>query len=187
MKYIIGLGNPGKEYAKTRHNMGFLVLDALAKQVGVQIDRRGYHGLWTEACLGGQDFLMLKPTTYMNNSGQSVLALCQDRPVEPHQLMIVYDDLDLETGRIRLRMKGRPGSHRGLQSVLEKLGTQEVPRLKVGIGPVPPGVAGRDFVLGEPTAEEWEDFLLPAIERAVLALICWIEEGIENAMNKYNG
>ncbi|MDD4517824.1 MAG: aminoacyl-tRNA hydrolase [Limnochordia bacterium] len=187
MKYIVGLGNPGKKYAKTRHNMGFLVLDQLANEVGIRIHRRGYSGRWAEGDLNGTKFLMLKPTTYMNNSGESVLSLCKNRRIEPEQLLVVYDDLDLTAGRIRLRAQGRAGSHRGLQSIIEALGTSDFPRLRIGIGPVPEGMVGRDFVLSEPSQGEWADFFIPALDKAVLGLSCWLKEGIETAMNKYNG
>lgn len=185
MKVIVGLGNPGPRYVATRHNVGFGVAEALAARLGIQLDQ--------ELCgaLTGQsgEWLLVKPQTFMNRSGHCARCLADRFGLSGADFLIVYDDIALPLGTLRLRGKGSPGGHRGLESVLESLGTDEVPRLRLGVagsaGP-PPGETLADFVLA-PFALEEKDEVAAMIERAVSACLSWQAEGLEKAMGRFNG
>lgn len=185
MKAIIGLGNPGPEYEKTRHNAGFWVVDRIASRLGTRIRVPKAKALIATAEWAGEQLLLAKPQTYMNQSGEAVQALAAAYGLTPAEILIVYDDLDLEPGVVRLRAKGRPGSHNGMRSIINYLGTQDFPRLRLGIGPVPQGVRGVDYVLGVPGPAEWER-LQAAVEAAASAALTWAAEGAEAAMSRYN-
>jgi PTH1 family peptidyl-tRNA hydrolase len=184
MKLIVGLGNPGSEYAETRHNLGFAVVDRLADRCSASLKKRKFSGRYGEGQVGEHRVVLLKPTTYMNRSGQSVLAACQFYKVARNDLLIVLDDLDLPLGRLRLRGSGSGGGHRGLENILLRLADQEVPRLRIGIGKV-----AKQITVGH-VLSRFDDDELPlaerAIERAVLAVECWVCRGMESAMNEFN-
>jgi peptidyl-tRNA hydrolase, PTH1 family len=196
MRIIVGLGNPGREYAGTRHNVGFEVIDRLAARFGWiaradEFDRlaRGrFDGLAMDGTTGpGQEqrLMLLKPMTYMNRSGGAVRAAMDFYRLEPAQLLVVLDDLALPAGRIRLRSGGSSGGHNGLRDIEQALGTNDYPRLRIGIDPPPQFVPGKDYVLGRFT-EAQRQAIEPALDRAADAAMVWIVQGIEPAMNRFN-
>lgn len=184
MKLIVGLGNPGAEYEKTRHNAGFMVVDRLATRHGLSGARMKFHSGVIEGRIAGQGCALLQPMTYMNRSGQAVAEAIGFFKLEPSDVMIVVDDVALPVGRIRLRADGSAGGHNGLADIQRALGGAAYPRLRVGID-APGRVAQRDYVLGRFTAEQL-DAVAPAIERACDAIECWLTDGIDKAMNLYN-
>jgi PTH1 family peptidyl-tRNA hydrolase len=198
MKLIVGLGNPGREYAGTRHNIGFEVLERLAVKAGLlgsasEFDaqsRRNFDGLALDGPVmlgaGRQErFLLLKPLTFMNLSGKSVQAAKAFYQLSDDDLMIVLDDLALPCGRIRIRAAGSNGGHNGLRDIERALGTSDYSRLRVGIDPKPERVPQKDYVLGRFT-EEQRKRVGPAIDRAAEALLVWAEQGTVAAMNRFN-
>jgi PTH1 family peptidyl-tRNA hydrolase len=183
LKLIVGLGNPGREYARTRHNVGFEVVDALAKRHHVRIIRRMGRALIARARIAGQDVTLAKPQTFMNLSGQAVAHIARREKIEPSEILVIYDDMDLPLGRIRLRPDGSSGGHKGMRSIIERLGTTEFPRLRIGIGS-----ADRDaalHVLSRFRRGERE-VARKAIRSAADAVEMILSEGIEPAMNLYN-
>ena len=198
MKLIVGLGNPGREYVGSRHNVGFEVLDRLAVKLGLmpragdfeKLARTNFEGLALDgpATLASgkqQRVLLLKPTTYMNLSGRSVQAAKAFYQLADDELMIVLDDLALPCGRIRLRPSGSTGGHNGLRDIQRALGTSNYPRLRIGIDLKPSRVPQKDYVLGKFT-EEQRQRVDSALDRAADALLTWIERGITPAMNEFN-
>lgn len=184
MRIVLGIGNPGKKYERTRHNVGFRVVDRLAADMGVTSFRSNFQALTAEAGMGEGKVVFLKPQTYVNLSGLSARAALDWYKEEPGHLMVVLDDFALPVGKLRLRAKGSSGGHNGLESVLAHAGTDEVPRLRIGIGPPTPGAA-REHVLDVFSGEE-ETRIAKAIERACEAVRVWMRDGIEAAMNRYN-
>ncbi len=183
---IVGLGNPGKEYAAHRHNVGFRVVDALARAHGLRFSRcKAARAYLAEGQIGGRPVLLAKPQTFMNLSGRAVGRLSQAHDIPPERILVVYDDLDLPLGRLRLRPEGRSGGHKGVQSIIEVLGTQAFPRLRVGIDRPPAGVDPVEYVL-QPFAEDQKPILAEATGLAVAAIECWLAEGIEAAMDRFN-
>lgn len=184
IKMVVGLGNPGDEYVDTRHNVGFRVIDSLAEALEIDVRKKRFG-----ACLGEGEFadkrlVLLKPRRFMNRSGQVVATVVGFYEVCAGDLLVVTDDMALEPGMMRVRAKGSAGGHRGLADVIEKLGTEGVSRLRVGVGQSG-REAAEDFILDRPTEAE-RPLLDEAIRRARQAVLCWIEYGIEAAMNKYN-
>ncbi|MFH0964943.1 MAG: aminoacyl-tRNA hydrolase [Planctomycetota bacterium] len=180
----MGLGNPGRGYARTRHNAGFMVLDRLAKAHGGRLSRRAYEGKKCELEIGPYKVMLLKPMTYMNESGRSVEALVRERGLSLDELLVVLDDLALPLGTLRLRREGSSGGHRGIESITSALESDRFARLRIGIGGVSdPG--WRDFVLSRFREEEY-DALEEALRRACEACETWVNEGIEAAMNAFN-
>ncbi|GAB6877702.1 aminoacyl-tRNA hydrolase [Thermaerobacter litoralis] len=185
-RIIVGLGNPGPEYEGTRHNVGFAVVDALARRLRTAGWRRGFRSLWTEGAWRGQPVLLLKPQTYMNLSGEAVEQACRALRAEPAEVLVVYDDLDLPPGHLRLRPGGRAGGHRGVASIIEALGRDDFPRLRVGIGRPPAGVDAAEYVLAPFTAEE-QALMAAAVQRAAEAVLAVLSTGLDRAMSRYNG
>ena len=184
MKLIVGLGNLGKEYDGTRHNVGFDIVDALASRFGVSVKKKKFGGLIGECNFEETKLLLLKPQKYMNRSGQVVATAAGFYRVPVEDIIVLADDMALEPGRIRIRSKGSSGGHNGLGDIIEKFGSEEFVRLRVGIGSC--GVeAGESYVLGRPTAEQ-RKLIAAAVERSVDAIVCWLSEGVEAVMNKYN-
>ena len=181
---IVGLGNPGDEYADTRHNTGFKVIDSLAETVGVKVKRRKFGARFESGEFAGKKLILLKPWQFMNRSGQAVATAVGFYKINIRDLIVVTDDMDLEPGRIRLRYKGSAGGHNGLADIIQKLGTNEFARCRIGIGRSDE-VGTVDYVLDKPQEDE-KPLLTDAIERARNAVLCWIEYGIETAMNKFN-
>ncbi len=184
MLVIAGLGNPGRKYENTKHNMGFLVMDAFAEKNGIKIRKIKHKALVGEGIVAGKKILLVKPQTYMNLSGESLREVVQYYDIEPEELMVVYDDVDIPMGSIRMRKKGSAGSHNGMKSIIYQLQFDDFPRLRVGIGKEKKGDMV-DFVLTGFSKEESAK-IREAIETSVSALECWIERGIDIAMNEYN-
>ncbi len=184
MYVIAGLGNPGKAYEKTRHNMGFQVLDRLAEEHDIRIRKLKSRALIGEGFISGQKVLLVKPQTYMNNSGESLGEILRYYHLQPEQLLVIYDDMDLQTGTIRIRKKGGPGSHNGMKSVISHVHSQEFPRIRVGIGS-----SGqedwKDFVLHEVSSKD-AGLLSEAIDNASRAVAVILDQGIDIAMNRFN-
>lgn len=184
MRIVLGIGNPGKKYERTRHNVGFRVVDSLAKDMGVTSFHSNFQALTAEAGTADAKVVFLKPQTYVNLSGISARAALDWYKEAPEHLMVVLDDFALPVGKLRLRAKGSSGGHNGLESILAHAGTDAVPRLRIGIGPPPHGAA-REHVLDAFSSEE-ESKIAKAIERACEAVRVWMRDGIDAAMNRYN-
>ncbi len=183
---VVGLGNPGEQYARNRHNAGFQVVERLAARMSVEFARHPGRALVARGTIADAAVVLAKPQTFMNLSGFSVAALLHWYHLSAYKdLLVVYDDLDLPPGVIRLRPRGGAGGHKGVRSIIEQLGTQDFCRLRVGIGRPAFGDAYR-YVLENFTAEEWE-VVDAALERAADAVECFVEEGIVAAMNRFNG
>lgn len=186
MWLIVGLGNPGEKYSSTRHNIGFECLDYLAERHGLDFrSKRAKAGI-AEGSIAGQRVVLAKPLTYMNLSGQAVSGLRSWYKIDPsRELLVIYDDMDLPFGRLRLRQKGGPGTHNGMKSIITQLGSQDFPRLRVGIGQPPPGWDAVGYVLGRFTAEEAAE-LSDVCARVADAVEVILREGFVMAMNKFN-
>ncbi len=184
MYIIAGLGNPGKKYEKTRHNMGFLVLDELASAHEIKIGRIKHKALIGEGRIAGEKVVLVKPQTYMNLSGESLREVVKYYNVPDKNLIVIYDDLDLETGTLRIRKKGSAGSHNGMKSVIYQLQTDEFPRIRIGIGESG-GLDRKDFVTAK-VADAEAELLAETIRNAARAIDCIIEDGIDEAMNRFN-
>jgi PTH1 family peptidyl-tRNA hydrolase len=198
MRLVVGLGNPGNEFVATRHNIGWEALDELAARLGwigkkddfARLAKKKFDGLVLDGSVsihsgGSEKVLLLKPTTFMNDSGRSVQAAMAFYQVSPAEMIVVLDDLALPCGKIRIRSAGSPGGHNGLKDIELAIGTDQYPRLRIGIDPAPPRVPGRDYVLGR-FSEDQRRAIGPALERSAAAIVTWIEKGIETAMNVYN-
>ncbi len=184
---IVGLGNPGKEYANTRHNCGFRALDILADKLGCKIDKGKFQGLYGQTSYQGKKLLLLKPQTYMNLSGNSVLQLSAYFNIPPQRIIVLFDDISLAPGRLRVRKDGSAGGHNGIKSIISQLGSQDFPRVKIGVGAKPvPEQDLADWVLSSFSASE-EKLLKAALEKAADAALCIIDKGIGEAANRYNG
>ena len=183
MYIIAGLGNPGKKYENTRHNIGFITLDFLAERHDIKINKIKHKALVGEGRISGQKVLLVKPQTYMNLSGESLREVMDYYKVDIEDMIVIYDDIDLPAGAVRIRKKGSAGTHNGMRSIVQHLGT-DFPRIRMGIGNDRKGDLA-DFVLGGFSKED-KEVLEPAVERAALAVECYVDEGIEKAMNKYN-
>lgn len=183
-RVIVGLGNPGKEYARTRHNVGFAVVDSLAGQLGIDVTAKKFGGLVGQGRYQDKKLIVVKPQQYMNCSGQVVASVLGFYKLAISELIVVADDMALEPGMIRLRGKGSAGGHNGLADIVAKLGSDEFARLRVGIGKSAYPDA-RDYVLGEPSKEE-KEMIAEGVKNAHQALLCWLDEGLERTMNKFN-
>ena len=184
---IVGLGNPGSQYDRTRHNVGFRVLDRLADSLGVKINRSRFKALTATAQIGGEKVLLLKPQTFMNASGLSVEPAAAFYKVPAERVLVIFDDVSLPVGKIRIRAEGSAGGHNGLKSLISALGKQTFPRIKVGVGEKPhPDYDLADWVLGKFTAKEEKD-LAPAVEHAAEAVEYFLKQGAEKTAAKYNG
>ncbi|MCL5040205.1 MAG: aminoacyl-tRNA hydrolase [Firmicutes bacterium] len=185
MHLLVGLGNPGHKYGQTRHNVGFWVIDALSAAHGLRVDQRGFHSLWTQASVAGVKAILLKPQTYMNESGRAVAAALHYYRLTPADLVVVCDDLDLPPGRLRIRGRGGSGGHNGLKSIISALASEDFPRIRIGLGRPPEGWDAADFVLAPFTPEERGE-VNRAISEAAGALEVILTQGLEQAMNLYN-
>jgi peptidyl-tRNA hydrolase, PTH1 family len=184
LRVILGLGNPGSKYEATRHNVGFRVVEELARRRGV-----GLRGGECNSIVGEDgDLLLVMPQTYMNRSGYAARCLVERRQIEPFRVLVVFDEVNLPLGRLRLRPSGSPGGHRGMESVIENLRTKEIPRLRLGVGPAEDSVSGEDladYVL-EPFQDSEREALAELITRAADACESWLAEGHQAAMNRFN-
>ena len=184
---VVGLGNPGPKYDWTRHNMGFLVIDELADRLDVPVQRLRFRALTNTAVLGGRSVLLMKPTTYMNLSGEAVREACMFYKLPPERVLVVSDDVSLPVGKIRLRRNGTAGGHNGLRSIIGQLHSDQFPRLKIGVGAKPhPDYDMADWVLGHFSKED-RKAVDAAIDRALDAMECLFTQGIDKAMSRYNG
>ncbi len=184
---IVGLGNPGKEYERTRHNCGFRALDILAQDLGCRVDKLKYQGLYCQTTYAGKKLFLLKPQTFMNLSGRSVLQLSAYFNIPPARIIVMFDDISLEPGRLRIRADGSAGGHNGIKSIIQELGSQDFPRVKIGVGAKPhPDYDLADWVLSTFSASE-EKALATALENAGKAALAIIDHGVGEASNRYGG
>ena len=184
---IVGLGNPGKEYERTRHNTGFRAIDILAGKLGCKIDKAKFQGLYGQAAYRGAKLFLLKPQTYMNLSGRSVVQLSAYYGVPPQRIIVLFDDISLAPGRLRIRGDGSAGGHNGIKSIIAELGSQDFPRVKIGVGAKPnPEFDLADWVLSSFSAKEEKDLTF-ALENAADAALVIVEKGVSEAANKFNG
>ena len=184
---IVGLGNPGKEYERTRHNTGFRAIDILADKLGCKIDKAKFQGLYGQAAYSGAKLFLLKPQTYMNLSGRSVVQLSAYYGIPPQRIIVLFDDISLAPGRLRIRGDGSAGGHNGINSIIAELGSQDFPRVKIGVGAKPnPEFDLADWVLSSFSAKEEKDLTF-ALENAADAALGIVEKGVSEAANKFNG
>ena len=184
VRLIVGLGNPGKEYEGTRHNVGFEIIDKLASRLCTDVKKKKFGALYGETVFDDKKVILFKPQDYMNRSGQNVATIAGFYKIPVENIFVITDDIAIDPGCIRLRRKGSSGGHNGLADIISKIGTDEFSRLRVGIGQ-----SGRidrvSFVLGRPSAED-RVLISRAMDRALKAALCWVTEGIDVAMNKFN-
>lgn len=183
MKLIVGLGNPGRKYEKTRHNLGFKVIDFIAERNKIDVDRESFRGLFGRGKIKGEDVILFKPQTYMNLSGQAVLEIVNYFKIETEDIFIIFDDMTLPVGKIRLRLSGSAGGHNGMADIIRLLHTNEIKRIRIGIGE--PEFNSVDYVLSKPSKEE-QKLLNEAIEAAGKAIEATFEQDFNYAMTKFN-
>lgn len=184
---IVGLGNPGKEYAATKHNCGFRAIDLIAEQLNCKIDKMKFQGLYGQTVHEGNKLYLLKPMTYMNLSGKSVLQMSAYFQIPPQRIIVLFDDISLEPGRLRIRSDGSAGGHNGIKSIIAELGSQDFPRVKIGVGAKPHKDADlAQWVLSGFTAGE-EKALVVSLKNAADAALCIVEKGVYEAANRFNG
>ncbi|MCA9291599.1 MAG: aminoacyl-tRNA hydrolase [Phycisphaerales bacterium] len=185
MKLIVGLGNPGPEYDRTRHNVGFEVVDRLARRYGSDtVARARFHGALVEGTVGTERVLLLKPLTFMNRSGQAVAEAARFYRIELEDVLVIVDDVALPCGQLRMRAGGSAGGHNGLADIEQKLGSDQYPRLRLGIDPPGP-IPQKSYVLGKFSPDQ-QDRIAPALDAAADAAACWTTDGITEAMNQFN-
>ncbi len=184
---IVGLGNPGREYERTRHNVGFRTAELLAREAGVSIDRAKFRGLTRSCELAGQKVLLLKPETFMNNSGEAVQLAAMFYKLPIDHILVISDDISLPVGKIRVRAEGSAGGHNGLKSIIAHLGSQDFPRIRIGVGAKPhPDYDLADWVLSSFSSEE-EKLLATALDHAAAAALELIQHGPQMAASRFNG
>lgn len=185
MYLIAGLGNPSKTYEGTRHNIGFTMIDAIGNKFGIDVTTKKHKALVGRGMIDGMRVILAKPQTYMNLSGESIREITDFYKIEPENIIIIYDDISLDVGQLRIRKKGSAGGHNGVKNIIAHLGTQEFPRIKVGIGNKPEGWDLADYVLSKYTKAE-QEALEEASEGVIGAVKLMLMDDIEAAMNKYN-
>ena len=184
---IVGLGNPGKQYENTRHNCGFRAIDILSQKLGCKVDKGKFQGLYGQTIIDGKKLFLLKPQTYMNLSGRSVLQLSAYYNIPPQRIIVLFDDISLEPGRLRIRADGSAGGHNGIKSIIGELGSQDFPRVKIGVGGKPHAEQDlADWVLSSFSATE-EKALRSALEQAADAALYIMQSSVPEAANRYNG
>lgn len=187
MFLIVGLGNPGREYVGTRHNMGFEAIDAICAKYDIEMNKEKHRAIIGEGRIGGEKVVLAKPQTYMNLSGESVRELADWYKLEPEEVLVIYDDISLPTGKVRIREKGSAGGHNGIKNIIYQLQSDAFPRIKIGVGQERhPDFDCKDYVLGKFSKEETE-ILIPTVVRVAEAVECLISEDAKTAMNRYNG
>lgn len=185
MYLIAGLGNPTKEYDKTRHNVGFSVIDVLADKYRIDVSEKKHKALCGRGAIEGQKVILVKPQTFMNLSGESIREVVDYYKIEAEDIIIIYDDISLEPGQLRIRLKGSAGGHNGIKNIIAHLGSQEFPRIKVGVGAKPPRMDLADYVLSRFSKEE-QPIMEDAFKAAAEAAVMMMTEDAEKAMNHYN-
>ena len=184
---IVGLGNPGREYEKTRHNAGFRCIDLLAEQLGTKIDKLKFQGLYSQVSYNGKKLFLLKPQTFMNLSGRSVLQLSAYFNIPPQRIIVMFDDISLAPGRLRIRADGSAGGHNGIKSIIQEVGSQNFPRVKIGVGAKPhPEYDLADWVLSAFSSLE-EKALAVSLKNGADAALAIIDQGVPEAANRFNG
>ena len=186
MRLIVGLGNPGREYAWTRHNMGWQVVAYLSDHWGIPLGKKGFEAVWGQGRVGGESVILAQPTSYMNLSGRSVGLLLSYFKLTPKDLLVIHDDLDVPPWRLKIVERGGAGGHRGIASIIGQLHTEEFLRVKMGIGRPPPPMPAESFVLSHFPADAAED-VAQFIERAAAAVECLVKEGLQEAQNRFHG
>ena len=185
MYLIVGLGNPTREYEHTRHNAGFDAVDMLADRLNISVKEKKHKGLCGKGMLGAEKVILLKPQTYMNLSGESVQAAADFYKIDHEHIIVMYDDIDLDVGKLRVRAKGSAGGHNGIKNIIAHLGTQEFPRVRIGVGAKPDRMDLADYVLGRfPQVEQ--SVMEDAFKEAAEAAAAIVEDGIDAAMNRFN-
>ncbi len=184
---VVGLGNPGEKYENTRHNVGFLTVDELAERARVPVQKLKYRALTNTVELGGARALLMKPVTYMNLSGEAVGQAARFYKIPPERVLVISDDVSLPLGKLRIRKSGSAGGHNGLKNIIQHLGTDQFPRVKIGVGEKPhPDYDMADWVLSRFTGEDLKT-ITQAVKRAADAVECFVREGPDKAMNRFNG
>lgn len=186
MKLIVGLGNPTEKYQKTRHNVGFEVIDTLVEKYNIPLDVIKHKGMYGKGKMEGQTVILLKPMTFMNLSGESVSAVAKYYKIPPEDIIVIYDDINLDVGRLRIREKGSAGGHNGIKNIIAHLGTETFPRIRVGVGMKPPKMNLADYVLSH-FSEDDQALMNQGYERACEALKLLLVDDIPQAMNQFNG
>lgn len=186
MYIIAGLGNPGKQYEGSRHNVGFMTLDVLADRYHIDVSEKGHKALIGKGVIEGNKVILVKPQTFMNLSGESIRSVLDYYKAEPSEFIVIYDDISLEPGSLRIRKKGSAGGHNGIKNIIAHLGTQEFPRVRVGVGAKPPRMDLADYVLGRFSKGEKER-MEQAYQDGAAAAVSMMTEGIDAAMNHFNG
>lgn len=185
MRLVVGLGNPGRKYEGTRHNVGFEAAYDLARRICTSGGRTGFSGEYADGVIEGEKVVVLCPMTYMNRSGQSVVQARDFYKLENNQLLVLCDDFNLPLGKLRVRTKGSSGGQKGLEDIIRCLGTDEFCRLRIGIGPVPERIPAHDFVLQRFLKDEMDSIQI-AVKQAADAAVEWVKQGPESCMNRYN-
>lgn len=185
MYLIVGLGNPEPEYSQTRHNIGFDVINKIAKKCEIELTRTKFNGLYGSGTIEGEKVILLKPQTYMNLSGQAIKPFIDFYKIPLENVMVIYDDMDVKIGNIKIRPKGGPGSHNGAKSVIHELASENFPRIRVGIGKPVDEYDAIDYVIGKLSTEQYTG-LQVGINKAVDAVVHFVEFGIDATMNKFN-
>ena len=185
MYLIVGLGNPEEEYSQTRHNMGFNTINKIAEKYNIKINKSKFHGIYENAIIENQKVILLKPQTYMNLSGVSIREVMDFYKMKIEDILVVYDDMDIEPGKIKIRKKGGAGGHNGIKSIIENIGTEEFARIRIGIGRPTPEQDKINYVIGVISNDEKEN-LAKGVDIAVEAVEEILKNGIDNAMNKFN-
>jgi len=186
MHLIVGLGNPGRDYAWTRHNLGWQVVAYLAEDWRISLSKKNLDAVWGQGRVGGETVILAQPTTFMNLSGQAVSLLLAYFKLSPENLVVVHDDLDVPLWRLKIVERGGPGGHRGVSSIISHVRTEEFIRVKLGIGRPPPQIPGESFVLSPFTREE-EETIAALVERGAQAVDCLVREGLKVAQNRFHG
>ena len=185
MYLIVGLGNPEEEYSNTRHNMGFDVINKISKKYNIDVNKNKFNGLFGKGEIEGEKVILVKPQTYMNLSGEAVKGFADFYKVEPEKILLIFDDIEVEKGKIKIRKQGSGGSHKGMQSVIGMIGTEKIPRIRVGIGKPERMSDMIDYVINKISKDE-QDILKPGIEKAEEATEMIMKYGIDRAMNQFN-
>ena len=185
MYLIVGLGNPEEDYSKTRHNMGFNTINKIADELEIEVNKRKFEALYGEKIINGEKIILLKPQTFMNASGDSIVQVVNFYKISMENICVIYDDMDIELGKIKIRKKGQSGSHNGMKSVIERLGTEEFARIRVGIGKPKNKNDMINYVIGA-IPEKEAKILDESTTKAKDAMIYILKEGIDIAMNKFN-
>ena len=186
MKLVVGLGNPGLKYEKTRHNVGFRVIDMLSQETGISVNRSKFKGLMGKGLIEGEDVILLKPLTYMNLSGESVREAMNFFKIEPEDLIVICDDIDIPFGTIRIKGRGSAGTHNGLKSIIGQIGSQNFPRIRISVGQKPPYMDLAAFVLSSFSPEE-EQVLHFELKNGRDGVLSILEKGLQKTMSQFNG